>query len=342
MSGALLREETVTETRAWVVRTKQKPGVWEAIQNGRARMGWSYADRLDLRKLARKKDRGESLDEKEQGAWGCKGFLKYVDEGDYLVYPKQPDSDSFVVVRVTGPYDYAAKSEALGDEDFRSYRRCEVVTETPVDYHDEIVPPIVRSKLGLQGRFYELKDWEEFQEFLDSLDQQGTLETDDSDVRLRRIAGELRRSLPELLQSQYPQHDLSRRFCMRLFEEGMDYSVDLQEGPGEEGSDLIVNVGSPLLPDTATSQVGVQVGSYSGSVSAEKVKEKLDQLTSGWEQNELDYGALLTTGECTEEAHSVVREHNEDHPEQPVKLIDGEEVARLFLHHLAPELASLA
>ena len=49
----------------------------------------------------------------------------------------------------------------------------------------------------------------------------------------------------------------------------MGYSVDsvaVQEGPAEAGSDVVVTVGDPLLPDRIEFQIGVQVFSSKGTV----------------------------------------------------------------------------
>ena len=54
---------------------------------GRARIGWSYRDSLELRSLLGKIERGEHLDQDEREASRCLGFLTRVALSDYLVYP---------------------------------------------------------------------------------------------------------------------------------------------------------------------------------------------------------------------------------------------------------------
>ena len=39
----------------------------------------------------------------------------------------------------------------------------------------------------------------------------------------------------------------------------MGYSFVVQEGPAEAGSDIVVILGSPLLPDSVEIRIGVQV-----------------------------------------------------------------------------------
>lgn len=114
----------------------------------------------------------------------------------------------------------------------------------------------------------------------------------------------------------------------------MGYTPDVQEGPGEAGSDIVVTVNDPLLPEL---RIGVQVFSYEGSVEAPSLRSKLNQLLHGWEDNTLDYGALFTTGRCSDEAKEELRRHNKTTPEKQVELIDGDVLADLFLKYFPPE-----
>ena len=71
------------------------PGVFDELVAGRARIGWSKQDNLDLRLLLRKLERGEQLDKDEQNARRCLGFLTRPNVGDYLLYPHQPQRGQF-------------------------------------------------------------------------------------------------------------------------------------------------------------------------------------------------------------------------------------------------------
>ena len=82
------------------------PGVFDELIDGRARIGWSYSDDLDLRLLHRKLEEGDELDEDEQHARRCLGFLTRVNADDYLLYPHQPDRGQFTVVQVKGDYGH--------------------------------------------------------------------------------------------------------------------------------------------------------------------------------------------------------------------------------------------
>ena len=155
-------------------------------------------------------------------------------------------------------------------------------------------------------------------------------------VILNRIRKRLREGLPDLLCREFSRADLSRRFCPDLFER-MGYTYDVQEGPAEAGSDIVVTVGSPLLPDGVEFRIGVQVFAYVRTVEAPALQSKLNQLLGGWENNDLNYGALLTTGDCNAEAKEVLQNHNKNNPDRRVHLIEGDDLADLFLQYFPPE-----
>lgn len=308
------------------------PGVFEELTEGSARIGWSYQDNLDLRIIRDMREQGEQLDEDQQDAVRCLGFLIRVHVDDYLVYPHQPERGTFTVVQVTGDYDYSAAEDGL-DEDFRSVRPCDLVTPEPVNWYDEIVPAQFRYRLGGQGRFSKVHDPRPFFLVLGELQDQGERQEGSNARRLGRIYSELREGLPPALHREFARADLSRMLCPELFDR-MGFSSEVLEGPGEAGSDVIVTVGSALLP--VEFRIGVQAFAYKGEVDETALIEKLDQLLQGWEINSLDYGVLLTTGRCSVAARTALRNHNMHEQDRKIRLVEGDDLADLFLHYLSP------
>lgn len=334
-------------TVVYVLRTEDRitgqpaVGVFEELKAGRARMGWSWDDKLDLRVIQEKREQGEALDEDQKGAVRSLNFLRYTNPGDYIIYPHQPKRGQFSVVKITGEYDYSDAADGL-EGDFRSFRPCSLETPSPVDMYDEIVPSALCTRLGRQGRFSEVSDSRElFFSFLKELPEAGQLQDGSTSARIKRIYKELIKPLPEMLRGEFNRQDLSRKLCGELFER-MGYSPEnicLQEGPSEAGSDLVVTVSSPLLPNHGNFgfRVGVQAFAYKDDVAEGSLKTKLEQLLEGWETNALYSGVLLTTGKCTDEARALIDKHNADNPGRPVRLIEGDELAELFLQHYPPE-----
>ena len=73
------------------------PGVWDSLRKGKARIGWSYEDHLDLRKIQQKVHTGQILTQDEHKAWRCRAFLEDISNDDYLLYPHQPRYGFFAI-----------------------------------------------------------------------------------------------------------------------------------------------------------------------------------------------------------------------------------------------------
>ena len=129
-------------------------------------------------------------------------------------------------------------------------------------------------------------------------------------------------------QTHFPRVDLSSFLAGILASrERHGETVDLQEGPTEHGSDLVIELSHEFLDRPVV--IGLQVKSCEGSVSADTVRIKLDQLIRGWEDNTLDYGALVLSGDWTADADKALAEHNQNNPQRRVKKVDGTQLARI-------------
>ena len=313
---------------AFVVRTDESvaEAIFRKLNSGSARMGWSYRASLDLREIMAKAFAGQwdELDGDQQEAWYCHGFMDRAFNDDLLFYPNVPTYGQFCVVKLGGPYEFLSNDEGI-DGDFRSARTCELITRTPIDKTDKIVPPILRTKLGLQRRFYQLYiDDSIISKFLAEIKDAGK-DGATSFAIFADMVGPLHVDLAQHWSKHFPRANLSRFLAELLLKYGE--RVDLREGPGEKGSDLIVEVINDFVDRPLV--VGIQVGSYTDVVGREAVKEKLDQLLKGWTDNTLDFGALVLTGRWDDDANELLANHNRSNPDRKVKKIDGEALARI-------------
>ena len=117
----------------------------------------------------------------------------------------------------------------------------------------------------------------------------------------------------------------------------MGHAAEVQEGPHEAGSDVVVTLGNPLLPDDVQFRIGIQVFAFAGQVERQALIRKLAQLVDGWKVNDLTYGVLLTTGRCSADARDALRDHNRQNPKMLVRLVDADDLADLFLRYFPPE-----
>jgi hypothetical protein len=316
---------------SFVVRTDEsgyESEIFESLKSGLARIGWSSDDSQNLRTIIDTvNERGrQSLSSGQQQALRCRGFADRACEGDLLFYPNVPEYGEFVVAKLLGDYEFLDERDSI-DGDFRSARRCRLLTSKPISKYNRIVHPLIRVRLGLQGRFYQLYADQEVGELLRDLPDAGTT-TANVRSAFSLMKARLAREMGQLWSQHFPRTDLTW-FLEDLFRTN-GYSVVVKEGPNERGSDLLLQVEEEFLPEPIF--VGIQVGSYEGEVSPDKVREKLDQLLRGWDEHGLHYGVLVLTGNCGEEARSIVRQHNENDRQRQVKLIDGGDLARIVLN----------
>jgi Restriction endonuclease len=297
-----------------------------------ARIGWSSDDKLDLIHIIQETnaDHWHQLDGDQQGAWYCHGFMDRAAVGDLLFYPNVPSAGAFCVARVTGEYAFLSQKEGI-DGDFRSSRPCKLLTPHGVNKADPIVPAIIGHKIGLQRRFYQLYVDEDMLEiFLKDIPKAKPLgEAQSKDDRFfqefAKMVSPIHKELARGWSKHFPVANLSRFLAGILDRHGE--KVDLREGRNERGSDLVIELSNDFLDRPIV--IGIQVKSYEGPVSADTVRTDLDQLIRGWEDIPLDYGALIASGEWTEEADKVLAEHNQKYPQRRVKKVDGTQLARI-------------
>jgi hypothetical protein len=261
---------------------------------------------------------------------GCEGRFEIGIGSGIYNDELQAQRARFCVAKLIGDYSFLSENEGING-DFRSARSCDLLTPRGIDKADPIVPPIIRRKIGLQRRFYQLNvDDEILNSFLKAIPDAGLLQLpcDSSTGALREFAkmmGPLHSSLAHKWTTHFPAANLSRFLAAILDRHGE--KVDLREGPGEDGADLVIELNNEFLERPIV--IGVQVKCCEGLVDASTVKDKLDQLLRGWEANTLDYGALVLSGEWTDDAQKMLSGHNQNNPQRKIKKIDGTQLARI-------------
>ena len=101
----------------------------------------------------------------------------------------------------------------------------------------------------------------------------------------------------------------------------------------DNGADLLVEFGNPVLGIDLTTTLVVQAKSYEGDHFD---LNAVDQIVEGITKFEADGGLLITTASKTPPLEKYIREKSEA-LKKPIYLIAGTEVAEFVLRH-APEL----
>ena len=166
----------------------------------------------------------DSLDGEQKDAWYCHGFVDVAKDGDLLFYPHVPDYGLFCIVKPVGGYQFVNSEDEI-EGDFRSSRPCELVTPDPINKLDAIVPEVIRHKLSLQRRFYQLNvDPTDIDFLLRDLPERAAAVTTHA-LSFSRMMDAAHRDLAKRWTSFFPAANLSRflaeghvRQCGVIFE----------------------------------------------------------------------------------------------------------------------------
>ena len=140
----------IKAVQPWEAKKEDLLALYSELKEGRARFGWSYNDRLDLRDIKKKLETQgwDVLDEDEQNAWTHAWFLlEEVKEGDYFIYINMPEYGKCTIVKIIGEYEFT--DIWFKDwKDFRHMLPCKFIAT--FDRNDNIVHPYLQRRLKLQ------------------------------------------------------------------------------------------------------------------------------------------------------------------------------------------------
>jgi len=146
------------------------------IEEGEGRFGWSYIENADLYRLREKvkKEGEESLSEEERDCYHDQKFLLDLKWGDYVIYINVPEWGRCTLARVTGPYfwkyrKYREYNRKHTDKDFNHRFHVDPKSVRDFDRNSVIVDPSLRAVLVIQGRWWHIRNKEEFEDLLNKL-----------------------------------------------------------------------------------------------------------------------------------------------------------------------------
>lgn len=228
----------------YVLKFEPTDGDWiyGSLQNGEGRFGWGYVETADLRSLRERvrADGYHSLHDDEKGC--CMWFLLDIKPGDYVVCLNVPTRGECSVARVSGEYFFAWDSVRqdfghrfhVDPSTLRTFRRND----------DDLVHPLLQSRLALRGRWWRLYARDEFAVLLRAL-QSGTPSTVVSTTigNLAFLARDIRPALQKI--TQVIRDNFPRKRLEWLMEEVFRKlpnvtRVERKDGAADKGADLLV------------------------------------------------------------------------------------------------------
>uniref|UniRef100_A0A7V4G662 Restriction endonuclease type IV Mrr domain-containing protein n=1 Tax=Desulfobacca acetoxidans TaxID=60893 RepID=A0A7V4G662_9BACT len=273
------------------------PQIYNELKKGAARFGWGYDDDADLLKI---KDKLESegwdkLNETEKYCWDAAKFLLQVKPNDYFVYINMPAYGKCTIVKITGEYKFSEIWDSEKENDFRHLLPCEFIAT--FDRNDDIVPPYLRTRLTLRGRWYRISAVNEFDELLISL--KSGLEGQTAKERLVQDINSKLLEISERIQRHYPRKDLEN-LLIEVFR-NLPNVKDVRRGPDYNGADLEIEFETGLFLGglQKTELCAVQVKSYEGTMGYTQAVEDIRRAFNS--NPSYDCGLIVSTAlEITE------------------------------------------
>lgn len=327
----------------------------DELRQGRLRQGWGYVSEQNLNSVAAKVKNGDPLSARESSAWrnwrmlgGKDGFCV----GTRLLLPNMPSDGRFMLVEVTGGYEFSMLSLPGGEKDYGHV--LPVKGPTPPDrtasfsYRDARVPAALRQSLRCQSRIWSLAEYGTALGQLWDEASQGREPPEPSNAgfALRRVYKAALGAVRDQLQSEFLRQlegsfqaaELEQPCQVLLQRIFPDADVERTAGPAERGADLVVKWEDPLArvgaPTPLSWQIVVQVKCWSGEATDTTA---IDQIKTAYRHYGPDgavrAGIVMTL--CSRES-GPFKQHREEVGSElkiPIMFIDRHRLVELFLQY---------
>ncbi len=304
--------------------------VFNSLQGGEGRFGWSYVPTADLRELRERINElgWESLNAAEQDCY--QNFLLDLRDGDYVVYINVPEWGQCTLAKVAGEYEWRYE-----DDDFNHRFPVDAKSVRTFDRNDNIVVAALSRRLKLQGRWWRVYAQEEFDRLLESL-REGvvagprTAETNADELRkqLRPMLSKISRKI----QHTHPGKDLEALMEHVFRNVPGVREVRRQQGRADHGADLVVEMELGAIPGLVESRtLVVQVKSYWDEHADQSA---IDDIRRAFEHHsDADMGLVVSTAERAGGNFERALEELQEATKKPVSLLIGADLAAFVLRH---------
>lgn len=297
--------------------------LYESVNDGKSRFGWSWRDEHDLTR------ENNWTDEHSKQL-----FLLNIKKGDWIVHINLPEWGKCVAAQVIGEYSFDDGIIFEKDEcDFRHV--FEIDTESIVEF--ERNHPVIDPRVNLKprGRYHRVYAVEEFQKSIEDI-RNGNGREITANREQYHLWERTNAFLERIAPIIHETHQGKKLECFLADVFRQIPGVEVQEnGSGwgtDHGADLIltrkVTVGESIDFDY---KIVVQVKSYKGEVFD---TQAVDQIETAFKEYQPDAGMIITTGERTEILENAVDDVS-NKLGRPVTLLAGSEVAEFVIKNAA-------
>jgi len=310
----------------YAIKAPDKPEyvdlVFDSLNSGEGRFGWSYVPTADQRELHDRVKRNGwgTLTEKEQDCYH--DFLLRLKPGDYVVYINVPNWGKCTLAKVTSEYYWRYEGD-----DFSHRFSVDPASVRTFD-RNKGVHPTLSARLKLQGRWWTIYTEPEFARLLESLNN----EVPASKTNLEHLAEDLQAIWPtisEKIQWAYPRKDLECLLEKLFCEVPGVRKVERRQGRADHGADLIVEF-EMAVPELVQTLV-VQVKSFTGEINDTSA---IKDIRRAFEYHEsASMGLIVSTATSASKSFRDELDRLRDESKKPVALLIGSDLATFFLRY---------
>ena len=311
--------------------------VFDSLQAGESRFGWSSEETADQRILRERCDNygWDSLTTAEKNCYH--DFLLEIAPGDFVVHINVPRWGECTLAQVEGAYEFRFE-----DEDFNHRFAIDPNSILTFNRNDARVHPALSARLKLQGRWWTIYTEDEFFEshqalidtpaLVDPLDELAApLRTLQDNLKiLSRDVRDPLASISEKIHHAHPNKDLEN-FILEVFKKVPGVKrVRAQRGRADRGADLLVELEFGSIPELVQTIV-VQVKSWNGELVQ---TSPITDIKNAFEYYEnANMGLIVTTNtSCSEQFRNELDKLREE-TQKPVDLLFGSDLALFCLRY---------
>lgn len=306
----------------------------KSLQRGEGRFGWSYIESANLRDLRERIEQygWESLSDEEKDCYH--DFLLEIEPGDYVVYINVPAWGECTLAKVTGRYFWRCD-----DDDFNHRFKVSAKSIHEFNRNDAMVPPLLNARLKLQSRWWKIYTEEEFDELLTALVARTTPTQRTPDTNLRYLSEKIEPNLLEITKKIHESHPNKalENFVAKVFQKVPGVKdVRPKRGRADHGADLLVDIESGSIPGLIRQDtLLVQVKSWGGIHHKTSAVDDLRKAFKYYEKNEnVSMGLIVSTADkAGDKLISELDKLREEHPQKPISLLIGTELALFVLKY---------
>lgn len=302
--------------------------VFDSLNCGEGRFGWSTLETADLRGLQNRIDQDgwNALTEDEQKCWKRCRFLLELRDGDYVVYINIPEWGRCTLAKVIGEYYWH-----FDGNDFNHRFPVDPESIHEFDRRDAMVPPALRTRLSLQGPWWTIYVEREFNELLASLLQGVAPAPATPETNLRYLSREIQPFLLEIaqgIQRANPNVDLET-LLERVFQNVPGVRTVVRTGgPADHGADLLVELEFGSIPELVQRLV-VQVKSYTGELADTTAVRDIERAFE-YDEN-ANMGLIVSTATSCSQEFLEELGNLRQRSGKSVALLYGADLAAFFL-----------